>query len=156
MERRKFFKSIGLLGLAAALPKFLLGSKKPNQIEAGNFSKKCTSDDDLVLKNYVLAGNAIDNIEYKYHSLIHKEENGDVHLYVTNNVDFPKHYIQKLGEQDFKFVETIPPQEVIEYPELPVGFLDSANFGKPVRFYGEKLTEEQLEAFRVFNRKDIC
>jgi len=47
MERRKFFKSLGLLSLAAVMPKFLFGGNKPNQIETGSFSKECLSHDDL-------------------------------------------------------------------------------------------------------------
>lgn len=42
MERRKFFKSLGLLSLAAIAPKFLLG-KKNTQIESGNFSEECSN-----------------------------------------------------------------------------------------------------------------
>jgi len=42
MERRKFFKSLGLLSLAAIAPKLLLG-KKNTQIESGNFSEECSN-----------------------------------------------------------------------------------------------------------------
>jgi len=105
MERRKFFKSLGLLSLAAITPKFLFGTSKNTQIESGSFSKECTSNIDVKSKE------AIPIKENEIHSIIHKDLNGDVNLYIADNIGLPKHYIQKNGEGDFIFFSEIPSQK---------------------------------------------
>lgn len=119
MKRNEFFKTIGLLGLAAALPKFLLGKN-----ESTSWLKekhKSTSK------------------KYKIHSFLHIDDNGDTHLYTTDNIEKPKHYVRKAGEKDFIFEEIIYP---IEYPELPKDFIQEHEFKYRIRFAGKKIIRE--------------
>ncbi len=122
-ERRGFLRSLGLLSFAAAMSKFLFG-KKNNTIESGTFSKECISEKDLQIdKNYILENNITDEEDKvavfsdtsisvvsghkikQYHSCIIEDEYGVVHLYITNNIDEPAHYIKESGEDSFKFKE---------------------------------------------------
>lgn len=107
MERRKFFKSIGLLSLGAVMPKFLFGDKKPTQIEAGSFLKEsCTTENDIKVKEdktvtwsdskigFIPKNYSLEKSEYKYACLIVDDVlTGETKLYVTNNVDSAKIYI---------------------------------------------------------------
>ncbi len=155
MERRKFFKSMGLLSLAAVMPKFLFGSKDESKLHDIKVKEDKTviwSDSKVafVPKNYTLVGindkeENWQKEEYRYACLISNDVlTGEVKLYVTNNVDSPKVYVLDKASGDFKFhsdfLNSNNKFEIIK-PEPP--------FVGRIRFAGTKLTDEQLDSFKT-------
>ena len=112
MERRKFFKSLGTLGLAAFIPKFLLGKEEKNHVIIGNI-------DDSHNGNYNFKS---------YSSCVCLDLEGNEHLYITDNVNKPRYYKRLFNEVDFKFMHEMPQdekEEKIIYPELPPGYVST-------------------------------